>query len=260
MIAAASGADRADRPDLSAGLWINASAAASAAGEFDRAEEFSRRAEDAVRGTGLKGLLLLVLSARAYLFVRTDRLEEAAEAARACYEVADDLDEPTYLREAQHTEALVALAAGDHERAADLFLAALAGPAAISRPRARLARAEALAQCGRSDEAEAELRETALEPVGPADFPDTLVARLTRVQGLIAAARGERDLAAKRLNEAAAGWRRINERGRRGDRMNAVFADLGRPAIGLVEPERELARIETELAELAGKENRARVP
>ena len=52
----------------------------------------------------------------------------------------------------------------------------------MSRPLARLARAEALTRLGRLDEAEAELRATALEPVGPSDYPDTLVARLSRIQ------------------------------------------------------------------------------
>jgi hypothetical protein len=32
--------------------------------------------------------------------------------------------------------------------------------------------------------------------------------------------------------------------------MHAVFADFGRPAIGLVEPARELERVEAELEEL----------
>ena len=51
----------------------------------------------------------------------------------------------------------------------------------------------------------------------------------------MAAARGDDALAAAPARESAAGWRRITDRGR-GDRMHAVFADFGRPAIGLVEP------------------------
>ena len=80
-------------------------------------------------------------------------------------------------------------------------------------------------RCTAVDEADAEIRATALEPVGPADFPDTLVARLTRVQGLVAAARGDDALAERRLGEAADGWRRITDRGR-GDRMHAVVRRL----------------------------------
>ena len=65
----------------------------------------------------------------------------------------------------------------------------------------------------------------------------------------MAAARGDDALAQRRLRESAAGWRRITDRGR-GDRMHAVFADFGRPAIGLVEPAHELERVEAELEEL----------
>ena len=106
---------------------------------------------------------------------------------------------------------------------------ALAGEAAISRPLARLARAEALARLGRLDEARVELRETVLEPVRPSDFPETLVPRLARVQGLIAAQAGDRELAIRRLQEAVDGWRAQLSRLTRGDTMAAVLADLGRP-------------------------------
>jgi tetratricopeptide (TPR) repeat protein len=241
---------RAERPDLAAGLWINASAAAWAAGDFERAEEFSARSEAALKDTGAHGLELLTLCARVHLLLRMDRLQEASETARRAHAAAERLADPGYVHEAEHSLGLVAMAAGEHERAAELFAAALAGDAAISRPRTRLARAEALAACGRCDEAEQEVRATALEPVGPGDFPHTLVASLTRVQGLIARARGDSGLAARRLEEAAAAWGRITARGRTGDDVNAVFADLGRPAVGLIEPERELARVEAELEEL----------
>ena len=62
----------------------------------------------------------------------------------------------------------------------------------MSRPAARLARAEALARSGRPDEAAAEVRRAALEPVRSSDQPWALVPRMTRVQGLIALARGDR--------------------------------------------------------------------
>jgi hypothetical protein len=72
-----------------------------------------------------------------------------------------------------------------------------------------------------------------------------------RVQGLVAAARGERTLAARRLEQAAAGWRRRLDRTGDGDRYAATLADLGRPPVaGLVEPERELERVLADLREL----------
>jgi hypothetical protein len=90
-----------------------------------------------------------------------------------------------------------------------------------------------------------------MEPVGPSDFPDTLVPRLTRVQGLIAAGRGDRALAARRLGEAAEGWRRRLDRSTDGDRFAASLSDLGRPPVaGLVEPDRELERVLAELRSL----------
>ena len=247
---AAERAMRIQRPDLAAGLWINASAAAWAAGDFERAEEFNARSQAALEGTGAHGLELLTLCARVHLLLRMDRLPEATQAARQAHEAAERLGDPGLVREAEHSLGLVAMAAREHARAAELFGVALDGEAAISRPRTRLARAEALAACGRCDEADQEVRATALEPVGPADFPHTLVGSLTRVQGLIARARGDRELAARRLEEAAAAWRRITARGRTGDDVNAVFADLGRPAVGLIEAERELARVQAELEEL----------
>src|SRR5919201_1640227 len=109
----------------------------------------------------------------------------------------------------------------------------------------------ALTALDRLDEARDVLRATALEPLGSGDFPDTLVARLTRVQGLIARARGDHALATKRLEEAARTWRRRTGPERPGDRYMAVLADFGRPPVlGLIEPRRELERVEAELAAL----------
>jgi hypothetical protein len=121
----------------------------------------------------------------------------------------------------------------------------------VSKALARLARAESLITLDRLDEAQDELRATALEPLGLGDFPDTLVARLARVQGLIARARGDHALAAKRLEEAARTWQRRAGAERPGERYMAVLADFGRPpVVGLIEPRRELERVQAELAAL----------
>ena len=72
---------------------------------------------------------------------------------------------------------------------------------------------------------------------------------MSRVQGLIAAAQGDTALAARRLEEAAAGWRRVRDRSDDGERYTSSFADLARPPVlGLVEPERELSRVLSEIA------------
>ena len=133
--------------------------------------------------------------------------------------------------------------------AVELLGAALAVPdAAIGRPVARLQRAEALARLGELDAAEDELGRAVLEPVRAGDWPDTLVARMVWVEGLIAAGRGDRELAAQRLQEAAEGWRRRLSPAELGQRITDVMVDLGRPIIGLVVPTEELAQVAADLA------------
>jgi hypothetical protein len=82
------------------------------------------------------------------------------------------------------------------------------------------------------------------------DLPWALVPQLARVQGILAQARGDRADARRRLEEAAAAWRRHTAHDP-GAEFLANFVDLGRPpVVGLVEPVRELRRIEAELAAL----------
>ena len=120
----------------------------------------------------------------------------------------------------------------------------------MSRPAARLARAEALARSGRSEEAGREVRRAALEPVRSSDQPWALVPQMARVQGLIALAQGDRKLARRRLSEAAAGWQHHLGHNAGADFV-ATFVDLGRaPIVGLVEPGWELRRLTAELASL----------
>ncbi|HEY7075626.1 MAG TPA: AAA family ATPase, partial [Solirubrobacteraceae bacterium] len=251
QIAAGEVATRLGRADLACGCWLNAACAASCASEFDRALEFVDRGAQSLRGRRLGWLEVQLLAARAYVLVRLGRLTEARAAAEEETAVADRVDALDLRATAEHDRGMVALALGDHALAADLLDAALRDEAPVSRPLARLARAEALVRLGRCDDADQELRATVLEPVRPGDFPETLVARLTRVQGLIAAARGDVALAARRLEEAADGWRRMLDRSSDGERYTSSFADLARPPVlGLVEPERELDRVLAELREL----------
>jgi predicted Zn-dependent protease len=188
--------------------------------------------------------------ARITVLVRTGHIDDAVREVDAASRTAERADDPDLRAIAQEARGVVALAAVDHEQAAAAFAMALAGEAPISRPLVRMSRAEALIRLDRLDEAEAELRETALEPVGPADMPDTLVPRLTRLQGLVASRRGDQALAQRRLEQAAEGWRRVARGGGAGERSTASLADLGRPGLGFVEPARELARVEDELRTL----------
>jgi DNA-binding SARP family transcriptional activator/tetratricopeptide (TPR) repeat protein len=247
--AAGEAAERIGRPDLACGCWLNAACVAACAGEFERALQFVERGSRSLRGHRLSWFEVQILAARAYVLARLGRLESAREAVEGESVAAERADNPELRATAEHDEGMIALALGDYGRAADLLGAALAHGAPVSRPLARLARAEALARLERCDEAEREIEATVLEPVGPGDFPDTLVPRMSRVQGLIAAARRETVLAARLLEEAAAGWRRVREGSSDGERYTGSFADLARPPVlGLVEPERELERVLSELA------------
>lgn len=249
-IAAGEAVTRAGRPDLAYGCWANAAGAAAAAGDLDRALEFVDRGQAALAGRGLASLEIPLLSARAFLLLRMQRVAEATVVAQREQAIAERLDQPGLLALAAHDRGLCALAAGEFEAAACLLGEVLEAEGPISRPLTRLARAEALVRGGSAEQAAAELRATTLERLHASDFPETLVPRLTRVQGLIAAERGEPELAIRRLHEAVAGWEHQLERSLAGDEMATVLADLGRPVVGLIEPERELRRVRDELAVL----------
>jgi tetratricopeptide (TPR) repeat protein len=175
------------------------------------------------------------------------RLQEASTAAAEERALAERLSEPGLLAMAANDEGLVALQLGEHRRAAALLAESLVDGAPISRPLTRLALGEALARSGGPDRAEDEVRATVLEPLRSSDFPESLVPRLARVQGLIAFAREQTAEAERRLEEAITGWERLLKRTNRADSITSVLADLGRPVVGLVEPERELARARADL-------------
>ncbi len=246
-IAAGEAIARAGRPDLAYGCWGNAAGAAAAAGEFARALGFLDRGEALLAGKGLAVLEMQIHAGRSFLLLRIDDRAGARAAAEAESVLAERIGEPPLLAMAAHDRGLVALADKDYTLSAQLLGEALIEGAPISRALTRLARAEALARSGALDEASAEVRATALEPLRASDWPETLVPRLTRVQGLIAAQAGEVPLAIKRLQESVEGWRRQISHRSAGERIAAVLADLGRPIVGLVEPEHELERVTAEL-------------
>jgi DNA-binding SARP family transcriptional activator/tetratricopeptide (TPR) repeat protein len=241
-------ARRAGRPDLAYGIWIHTACALSGVGNLTGALQAADAAVAATRGMTV--IELPCLAARAFVLSRLGRHDEALALAADQLLMAERMDSPEAAALARHDTGLISLAAGRHHEAAQLLERALAEDAGVSRPAARLARAEALARSGRPEEAAAEVRRAALEPVRGSDQPWALVPRMARVQGLIALARGDYALARRRLDEAAAGWRRQARRDA-GAELVANFVDLGRPPIvGLVEPDRELRRLSAELAEL----------
>jgi tetratricopeptide (TPR) repeat protein len=252
LIAAASAAGRSGRPDMAYSCLINAASAAACAGDFERALDFADRSLALVVPNGLLGLGVYTQSARAGVLRRLGRLDEARLACGAAAELADRVGLAELEGLVHHDRGLIALVAGDADAAAEHLALALDRAAPVSRSLTRLHRAEALTVGGRLDEAEAELRAVALEPVSPSDFPDTLVARMSRVEGLIALRRGDPALARRRLGEAEDGWRRRTRRGDDlGEEYMTTLVDLGRPPISmLVEPERELERLRAEIAQV----------
>jgi tetratricopeptide (TPR) repeat protein len=241
--------DRVRRPDLAYVVWTMTACALACAGDLDGALRSADRGVAATRGIPV--VTLPCLAARAHLLSRLGRHEEASAVAAELIETAGRLDSAPMLAVTHYDAGLVALAAGHPRRAAELIAAALAGDAAVSRPAARLALAEALAAAGDPDASARELRRAALEPVSRADQPWALVPRMARVQGLVARARGDTDTARRRLSEAAEGWRRRGGTVKgAGEEYMAALVDLGRPpVVGLVDPVWELRRT---LAELAG--------
>ncbi|HWX73966.1 MAG TPA: AAA family ATPase, partial [Solirubrobacteraceae bacterium] len=238
---------RAGRPDMAYGCWANAAGAATAAGDHARALEFLDRSTEAIAGQGLQGVEIHLIAARSFIMRRLGLLAEARAAAEAEQALAEQLGQADLLAMAMHDRGLVALAQEEFELAVALLGEALAADAPISRPLTRLALAEALARSKQPERAEEEVRSTVLEPVRASDFPEALVPRLARVQGLAALARGERAEAERRFAEAIAGWERLVARGHAGESITAVLADLGRPVVGVVEPEHELATVRAEL-------------
>jgi len=246
-IAAGEAIANAGRPDLAYGCWANAASAATAAGEHGRALEFLDRGTAAVAGQGLQSLEIHLLAEKSFVLSSAGQLVQARAAATAEQALAEQLAQPELLAMASHDRGLIALAEGDHPLAATLLAASLVAGAPISRPRTRLALAEALARSGQLERAAEQIRATVLEPVRPSDFPEALVARLACVQGVIAVANGEPAEAERRLEESIASWERMLERTVRAESITTVLADLGRPVVGLVEPERELERARAQL-------------
>jgi DNA-binding SARP family transcriptional activator/tetratricopeptide (TPR) repeat protein len=246
-IAAGNAIAGAGRPDLAYGCWANAASAATAAGEHTRALEFLDRGTQAIAGHGLQSLEIHLLAEKAFVLRSAGQHAQARAAAQAEQALAEQLAQPELLAMASHDRGLIALHAGEPSLAATLLAESLVDGAPISRPQTRVALAEALARSGKLERAVEQVRATVLEPVRPGDFPEALVPRLARVQGLIALANGAAAEAERRLQESIAGWERLLERTVRADSITTVLADLGRPVVGLVEPERELERARAEL-------------
>jgi tetratricopeptide (TPR) repeat protein len=254
LIAASAAAGRAGRPDMAFSCLCNAASAAACAGEFGRALDFADRCLPLAVPNGLLRLSVYAQTARSAILRRLGRLPEARRACEAAAGYADRVGLSELDGLVSQERGLLALAAGDPAAAAAELTRTLDLGAPVSRGATRLRLAEALVLAGQPDRAETALREVALEPVGPSDFPATLVAHMSRVQGMIASARGDTALAERRLAESVAAWQRIAGTLHRRETSAGYVAsliDLGRPPVSsLVEPERELAAVSAELSAL----------
>ncbi len=230
-------------PDRAYGVLVNAACALVCSGDDEGALALVDRA---IAAADADIQSMKCLATRALILSRLERHDEAAAAADRVQEWTDRLDAPGMAATACHDRGFVAMAAGRHDAAAELLGLALQDDAEVSRVSTGLLRAEALVGAGDLDGATAQLRAALVEPVGPADQPWALVPRVAWVQALIALGRGEHDMARRRLDEAEAAWVKVGALAGRsaGESYVAHLVDLGRPPIiGLVEPDRELARI-----------------
>ncbi len=254
LIAASAAAGRAGRPDMAYSCLSNAASVAACAGELGRALDFADRCLPLVVPNGLLRLSIYAQTARSAILRRLERLPEARQACAAAAGYADRVGLAELDGLVSQERGLLALAGGDPVAAAAELTTALDLGAPVSRAATRLRLAEALVRAGQPDQAETALRGVALEPVSPSDFPATLVAQMSRVQGLVASARGDTALAERRLAESAAAWQRIArtlDARQTGAGYVASLIDLGRPPVSsLVEPARELATVGAELAAL----------
>jgi len=245
-------ADAAGRTELAYVTAITTASALAAQGDIERALGYTDRA--LASGQAGASLTSQAYAARAFALLRLGRTELANRAVDAFMETARGAQDPNLLAVAHFDAGTIALIEDRPAAAVDHLSKALAHSGGrISRPLGQLYLAEAYLQIGDVDAAAAALARVPFEPVGPADLPATLVPRLARIQGLIAAARGDHELADRRLAEAEVGWARIQGDLDLGDAYAAVVVDLGRPPVaGLVEVCAEVARVRAERAALGG--------
>lgn len=235
-----------DQPELIQAALSFAATAAAARGDFAAVLDLAERGLRAGR-TGF-ALEAELVAARAYALSRMGRHDEALAVVAVLMRGAAATGQLDHEAAAAFDAAQIAIAAGRPAEAVDHLQRALAdGVERLPRALARLRLAGARAAAGDPDAAQAELERFAFEPVRPADAPAALIPRLAAVEGLIAVARGQFELAVERLSQAAGAWRRLSA----GSATEGVvgMVDLGRaPVAGLVEPRLELGRVCAELA------------
>lgn len=254
-VAAAELAADAGQAVLAGTALLQAASTAVCRGALHEALTLTDRVGRCVAGTRLAAD---ALADQAYALARSQRQEEAWAA------VLEELTLAARAGADQEANAAfdagsIALQLGRTAQAVEHLAAALAEPAGqFPRALARIRLAEARLRDGDVDGADTELDRLPFETIGPNDLPETFVPHAERLEGLIAATRGERDLALRRMASAEAGWRRMLHGRPQGDLPAAAIVDMTRSVVaGLVEPGLELGRVLAERAALLAAAGRA---
>ena len=243
-------AEQAGRPALALDARIGEAACAAAQGRIADVLTVLESVPDPVR-TG-PSLACQSWAGRAHALSRLGSHEEAVEAAREELGVARRFGSPELEEAAEADLGLALLAAGRGAEALTALEGALAGEAGrVPRAALRLAAAEASLATGDLPGARAHLDRFPFEPVGPADDPVALIARLDRVTGLLRLAEGDADAGLRHLAAAEERLRQVIEDVRSdevaGEELLAVMLDLGRPPVaGVSDHAGELARVSEE--------------
>jgi tetratricopeptide (TPR) repeat protein len=235
-------------------ITINAVAALVCEGDDEGALAFAERSVEDARDA--PAILARSLGSLAHLQARTGRAAEAHATLAEQRRVVDRMAAPEFAVAAAADAGLVALALDDPKEAADRLGEALDGGLTRWRPATSLSRAEALALAHDPDAAVVQLRSALEEPTAPADQPWSLLPRVCFIQALVALARDDSAEVVRHLDEAKSAWERLLPRvgALTSEGYLANLLDLGRPPVlGLVEPQRELDRIEAVRATLATK-------
>ena len=122
-------AERAGRPDLAYGPWLNGAGAAICAGDLLLALELIERGLQAVAGRSIVQPEVHLRAGRTTVLLLLGRIDEPRTQAELERELADRTPDPGLRAVADHDRGMVALAAREHEAAAELLAQALVVPA-----------------------------------------------------------------------------------------------------------------------------------
>ena len=243
-------AEQAGRPALALDARIGEAACAAAQGRIADVLVVLESVPDPAR-TG-PSLACQSWAGRAHALSRLGSHDEAVDAAEEELRVARRFGIAELEEAAEADVGLALLAAGRATEALSALERALDGEAGrVPRAALRLAAAEASLVAGDPGRAQEHLDRFPFEPVGAADDPAALIARLDRVTGLVRLAAGDVRGGLEHLAAAEERLRRIIEDVRSdevaGEELLAVMLDLGRPPVaGISDHAGELARVSEE--------------